>query len=71
MLIVSYSLRTSNIVRDTYIHCQIGKTIPKIVFVAVVQPFSHVQLFVTPMNCSTPGFPVLHHLPEFSQTHVH
>ena len=24
-----------------------------------------------PMNCSTPGFPVLHHLPEFAQTHVH
>ena len=71
MLIVSYSMRTSNIVRDTYIQCQIGKTIPKIVFVAVVQPFSRVQLFVTPMNCSTPGFPVLHHLPEFSQTHVH
>ena len=23
------------------------------------------------MNCSTPGFPVLHHLPEFAQTHVH
>ena len=21
--------------------------------------------------CSTPGFPVLHHLPEFAQTHVH
>ena len=24
-----------------------------------------------PMDCSTPGFPVLHYLPEFSQTHVH
>ena len=24
-----------------------------------------------PMDCSTPGFPVLHHLPEFDQTHVH
>ena len=24
-----------------------------------------------PMNCSTPGFPVLHHLPELAQTHVH
>ena len=23
------------------------------------------------MNCSIPGFPVLHHLPEFAQTHVH
>ena len=24
-----------------------------------------------PMDCRTPVFPVLHHLPEFSQTHVH
>ena len=23
------------------------------------------------MDCSTPRFPVLHHLPEFAQTHVH
>ena len=23
------------------------------------------------MNCSTPGFPVLHHLPELAQIHVH
>ena len=24
-----------------------------------------------PMNCSTPGLPVHHQLPEFTQTHVH
>ena len=24
-----------------------------------------------PMNCSAPGFPVHHQLPEFTQTHVH
>ena len=24
-----------------------------------------------PMDCSMPGFPVLHHLPELAQTHVH
>ena len=23
------------------------------------------------MDCSTPGFPIHHHLPEFAQTHVH
>ena len=23
-----------------------------------------------PLDCSTPGFPVLHYLPEFAQTHV-
>ena len=27
--------------------------------------------FCNPMDCSTPGFPVLHHLPELAQTHVH
>ena len=24
-----------------------------------------------PMDCSMPGFPVLHYLSEFAQTHVH
>ena len=23
------------------------------------------------MDCSTPGFPILHHLPQFAQIHVH
>ena len=32
--------------------------------------FSHVWL-CDAMNCSMPGFPVLHYLPEFAQTHVH
>ena len=32
---------------------------------------SCVQLFADPMDYSTPGFPVLHHLPELTQTHVH
>ena len=25
----------------------------------------------SPMDCSTPGFPVHHQLPELAQTHVH
>ena len=36
--------------------------------------YSVVKLCLTlcePRNCSTPGFPVLHSLPEFAQTHVH
>ena len=36
--------------------------------------FSSVQSCPTlcdPMNCSTPGLPVHHQLPEFTQTHVH
>ena len=24
-----------------------------------------------PIDCSTPGFPVLHYLPKFAQIHVH
>ena len=35
---------------------------------------SVVQLWPTlcdPMNCSTPGLPVHHQLPEFTQTHIH
>ena len=37
----------------------------------VVQLWNRVQLFCDPMNCSTPGFSILHCLPEFTQTHVH
>ena len=36
-----------------------------------VQSLSHGWLFVTPMNCSTPGFPVNHKLLELTQIHVH
>ena len=43
-----------------------------------IYPFSSVQLGLSvvsdslnPMNHSTPGLPVHHHLPEFTQTHVH
>ena len=35
-----------------------------------VQSLSRVWLW-DPMDCSTPGFTVLHHLPELVQTHVH
>ena len=44
-------------------------------FIFISVQFSSVtQLCPTlcnPMNCSTPGLPVHHHLPEFTQTHVH
>ena len=35
-----------------------------------VQSLSRVGL-CDPMDCSTPGFPVFHYLPEFVQIHVH
>ena len=44
---------------------------PQSVQVSSVQLLSHVWLFCHPINCSTPGLPVHHQLPEFTQTHVH
>ena len=41
------------------------------VFSQSVQLLSRVRLFATPMDCSTPGFPVHHQFPELAQTHVH
>ena len=41
---------------------------------APIQISSVAQLCPTlwdPMDCSTPGLPVHHQLPEFTQTHVH
>ena len=35
------------------------------------QSLSCVWLFEAPMDCSMPGFPVHHQLPELTQTHVH
>ena len=32
--------------------------------ISSVQSLTCVRLFVTPMNCSTPGLPVHHQLPE-------
>ena len=43
--------------------------------VSVLSKFSSVaqscSTLCNPMDCSTPSFPVLHHLPELVQTHVH
>ena len=38
--------------------------------VFVFLSLSHVRL-CNPIDCSTPGLPVLHYLLEFAQTHVH
>ena len=37
----------------------------------VVAYFLNLVRLCNPMDCSTPGFPVLHYLPELAQTHVH
>ena len=52
--------------------CTHACTLEQMFFSAVVvQSPSHVWLIGNPMDCSTPGFPVLHHLLELAQTHVH
>ena len=43
---------------------------PSILQFKSVQSLLRVQL-CDPMNRSTPGLPVQHQLPEFTQTHVH
>ena len=40
------------------------------VIIVALLSLSHVRLSVT-HGLNTPGFPVLHYLPEFAQTHVH
>ena len=53
----------------------VSSYIPNLVFSSVQSvQFSSVQLCSTlcnPVNCSIPGLPVHHQLPEFTQTHVH
>ena len=39
-------------------------------FFGSAQSLSCDRLFFDPMDCSTPGFPVHHQLPELAQTHV-
>ena len=43
--------------------------------ISIMHPFSSVAqsclTLCNPMDCSTPGLPVHHQLPEFTQTHVH
>ena len=36
-----------------------------------VQSLSLCPTFCNPVDCSSPGFSVLHYLPEFAQIHVH
>ena len=53
---------------------------PALVLVMIFKQYSSVQFrsvaqscltLCNPMDCSTPGLPVHHQLPEFTQTHVH
>ena len=49
-------------------HCSQGCLCPSVQFSSVAQSC---PTLCNPMNHSTPGLPVHHHLPEFTQTHLH
>ena len=56
-------------------HVSFTQLLPMLFYIIMVQ-FSSVQSLsrvwlCDPMNCSAPGLPVHHQLPEFTQTHVH
>ena len=47
-----------------------GKSEKQILYCCCSVTWSYPTL-CKPMDCSTPGFPVLHYLPEFVQIHIH
>ena len=54
--------------RSMFIHSAKGTSLHSVQFSSVTQSC---PMLCDPMNCSTPGLPVHHQLPEFTQTHVH
>ena len=51
-------------------HQGMSLTANNINVVVTIELLSHIRL-CNPKDCSTPGFSVLHHLPEFAQIHGH
>ena len=49
----------------------LGKTSSGSLLVCCCSVTKFYPTLCNPTDCSTPGFPVLHHLPEFAQTYVH
>ena len=70
-LIGKYMQQT--ILRKQKLKIQIQKYLGNNVIFSVSVQSSHsvVSDSLDPMDCRTPGFPVHHQLPEFTQTHVH
>ena len=60
---------TGNLISQAGIHNHFW-LFPLLVTV-VLQSLSPVWLFCDPMDCSTPGLPILHYFLEFAQIHVH
>ena len=76
-VIVSILLRKKDHRTKIWKQCKIIFTYYKrVALIATTQVFSSVPLLsrvwlCNPMDCSTPGFPVHHQLPELAQTQVH
>ena len=73
-IILSFSFQSSIHLEFICVYCVMSS------FDFIFFPISSVQFrsvaqscptLCDPMNCSTPGLPVHHQLPEFTQTHVH
>ena len=70
-LTLSAFLKTLN---ETGVTAPVRKPIPELgcFMELLLLLFTHsVVSLCDPMDCSTPGFPVLHYLLEFALTHVH
>ena len=66
-LLQGNDLPHNNLPQSPYTHKTQYKTSCTVQFSSVAQSC---PTLCDPMNCSTPGLPVHHHLPEFTQTHV-
>ena len=66
-LFISYKVNFGNTGSFLYFSCYTYCTYCR---VSSVQSLSRIWLW-DPMDCSTPGLPVHHQLPEFTQSHVH
>ena len=70
---ISYKLASTK-VHSFFLICELGKHLPVHIYIGMWSVGSVAQSCSTlcnPMDCSTPGFPVHHQLPELAQTHVH
>ena len=58
-------------VSQRYLRCCLLSCSFHIQFSSVSSVAQSCPALCDPMNCSTPGLPVHHQLPEFTQTHIH
>ena len=69
--LITGGLYPSTVPCPPYLHCDSGELTGGLGNSLVIQSLSQVPLFATPWTAAMPGFPVLHQLLEFAQTHVH